>query len=102
MYLIHILPKTGMTQWYNGVHSTDAKNMYKICWFLPSIQFPQKYFLRQDHSIKNAFAVSYLAQFLGPIALKIFLPYGYAIKKVHNILLYEAGQFYVKNKMAAE
>ena len=25
-----------------------------------------------------------------------------SIKKVHNILLYEAGQFYVKNKMAAE
>ena len=33
--------------------------------------------------------------------LKIFLPYGYVIKKVHNILLYNAGQFYVKNKMAA-
>ena len=36
------------------------------------------------------------------LTLKIFLPYGYALKKVHNILLYDAGQFYVKNKMAAE
>ena len=26
----------------------------------------------------------------------------YLIKKVNNILLYDAGQFYVKNKMAAE
>ena len=26
----------------------------------------------------------------------------YSIKKVHNILLYDAGQFYVKNKMAAK
>ena len=24
--------------------------------------------------------------------------YGYAIKKVHNILLYDAGQFYVKKQ----
>jgi len=38
--------------------------MYQICWFLPSIQFPQKYLYSQAHSIKNAFAVSYLAQFL--------------------------------------
>ena len=37
-----------------------------------------------------------------PLMLKIFLPYGYFFKKVHNILLYDAGQFYVKNKMAAE
>jgi len=28
--------------------------------------------------------------------------YGYLIKKVHNILLYDAGQFYVNNKMVAE
>jgi len=34
--------------------------------------------------------------------LKIFVAHGYSIKKVHNILLYDAGQFYVKNKMAAE
>ena len=27
---------------------------------------------------------------------------GILLKKVHNILLYDAGQFYVKNKMAAE
>jgi len=27
---------------------------------------------------------------------------GYVIKKIHNILLYDAGQFYVINKMAAE
>ena len=27
---------------------------------------------------------------------------GIFFKKVHNILLYDAGQFYVKNKMAAE
>ena len=26
----------------------------------------------------------------------------YLINKVHNILLYDAGQFYVKNKMAAK
>ena len=37
-----------------------------------------------------------------PLTLKIFLPYGYVINKVHNILLYDAGQFYVKNKMAAK
>jgi len=43
----------------------------------------------------NAFAVSYLAQFLRPI----FLPYGYVIKKVHNMLLYDAGQFYVKSNL---
>ena len=40
--------------------------------------------------------------FWDPLMPKIFLPYGYAIKKVHNILLYDAGQFYVKYKMAAE
>ena len=40
--------------------------------------------------------------FWDPLTLKIFLPYGFAIKKVHNILLYDAGQFYVKTKMAAE
>jgi len=44
--------------------------MSQIFWFLPSKQFPQKYFYRQAHSIKNAFAVSYLAQFLGPIDAK--------------------------------
>ena len=27
---------------------------------------------------------------------------GIFLKKVHNILFYDAGQFYVKNKMAAE
>ena len=43
-----------------------------------------------------------LAQFLYTIDAKNILPYGYAIKKVHNILLYDAGQFYVKSKMAAE
>ena len=26
----------------------------------------------------------------------------YSIEKIHNILLYDAGQFYVNNKMAAE
>ena len=36
------------------------------------------------------------------LILKIFVAYGYSIKKVHNILLYDAEQFYVKNKMAAE
>ena len=36
------------------------------------------------------------------LTLKEFVAYGYAIKKIHNILLYDAGQFYVKNKMAAE
>ena len=30
-------------------------------------------------------------------ARKNFWRMGYAIKKVHNILLYEAGQFYIKN-----
>ena len=33
-----------------------------------------------------------------PLALKIFFPYGYVINKVHNILLYDAGQFYVKTR----
>ena len=28
----------------------------------------------------------------------MFLAYGYAIKKVHNILLYDAAQFYVKKQ----
>ena len=27
---------------------------------------------------------------------------GILLKKLHNILLYDAGQFYVNNKMAAE
>ena len=27
---------------------------------------------------------------------------GIQLKKVHNILLYDAGQFYVKNKMAGQ
>ena len=40
--------------------------------------------------------------FWDPLTIKIFWPYGYEIKKVHNILLYDAGQFYVKSKMAAE
>jgi len=40
--------------------------------------------------------------FWDPLTLKKILPYGYAIKKVHNIPLYDAGQFYVKKKMAAE
>jgi len=44
--------------------------MSQISWFLLSIQFPQKYFYRQAHSIKNAFAVSYLAQFLETIDAK--------------------------------
>ena len=35
-------------------------------------------------------------------ARNIFVAYGYSIKKVHNIILYDAGQFYVKYKMAAE
>ena len=50
------------------------------------------------------FAVSYLDQFLGPIDAKnIFGGWvRYVIKKVHNILLYDAEQFNVKNKMAAE
>ena len=43
-----------------------------------------------------------LPNFRDPFTLKMFLAYGYAIKKVHNILLYYAGQFYEKNKMAAE
>ena len=30
------------------------------------------------------------------------MAYGYSIKKIHNILLYDAEQFYVNNKMAAE
>jgi len=37
MYVNHILARKGMTQSYNGVYCTDAKTMYKICWFLPSI-----------------------------------------------------------------
>ena len=36
--------------------------------------------------------------FWDPLTLKIFLPYGYVIKKVRNILLYEADQFYVKKQ----
>jgi len=49
------------------------------------------------------FAVSFLAQLLLPIDAKnVLLPYGYVINKVHYILLYDAGQFYVKNKMEAE
>ena len=40
--------------------------------------------------------------FWDPLTLKIFLAYGYSIKKVKNILLYDTEQFYVKNKMVAE
>ena len=44
-----------------------------------------------------------LAQFLLTIDAKnIFAVWVFSNKKVHNILLYDAGQFYVKNKMAAE
>ena len=35
-------------------------------------------------------------------ARKILWRMGIQLKKVHYILLYDAGQFYVKNKMAAE
>jgi len=77
--------------------------MSQICWFLPSIQFPQKYFYRQAHSIKNAFAVSYLAQFLEPIAAKkYFWRMGFQLKNIYITLLYDADQFYVKIKLAAE
>ena len=72
--------------------------------------FYRPYNLRKEVSsvktiqYKNAFAVNYLAQFLGPIDAKnifcVWLPIQF--KKVHNILLYDAGQFNVKNKMAAE
>ena len=45
------------------------------------------------------FAVSYLAQLLLPIdAKKYFCRMGILLKKVHNILLYDAGQFYVKKQ----
>ena len=71
------------------VHTISAKK------FLASCPFNKKC-LR--HSIKNAFAVSYLAQFLGHIDLKIFLRMGIQLKKVHNILLFDAGQFYVKKR----
>ena len=36
------------------------------------------------------------------LTLKRFVAYGNSIKKIHNILLYDAEEFYVKNKMAAE
>ena len=43
------------------------------------------------------------AQFLYTIDAKnIFAVLVFKKKKVHKILLYDAGQFYVKNKMAAE
>ena len=44
-----------------------------------------------------------LAQFLYTIdANNIFAIWVFSFKKVHNILLYDAEQFYVNNKMAAE
>ena len=70
-----------------SVHTISAKTFLASCPFnkkcvLPSAIWPN---------------------FCDPSMLKMFLAYGYAIKKVHNILLYDAGQFYVKkNKMAAE
>ena len=78
--------------------------MSQICWVLPSVQFPHKYLYRKAHSIKNVFAVSYLAQFLGPITDKnIFGIWVFNKKNIYITLLYDAGQFYVKkNKMAAE
>ena len=36
--------------------------------------------------------------FWDPLTLKIFLAYGYVIKKVHNILLYDTEQIYVKKQ----
>ena len=50
------------------------------------------------------FAVSYLAQFLGPIDTKnIFGVWvDIQLKNIYITLLYDAGQFYVKSKMAAE
>ena len=32
----------------------------------------------------------------------VWVPGTYSIKKIHNILVYGAEEFYVKNKMAAE
>ena len=44
-----------------------------------------------------------LAQLLYTIDAKnIFAVWVFSLKKVHNILLYDTGQFYIKNKMAAE
>ena len=89
MYIIHILPLTGMTQWYNGVQWTDAKNISQICWFLPSIQFPQKHFWRLAHSKKKCFWRQLIwPNFSIPLTLQIFLPNGYAIKKSsqHSII----------------
>ena len=44
-----------------------------------------------------------LAQFFNTIDAKnIFCRLGIFFKKDQNILLYDAGQFYVKNKMATE
>ena len=44
-----------------------------------------------------------LAQFLYTIDAKnIFAVWVFSLKKIQNILLYDAEQFYVKNKMAAE
>ena len=44
-----------------------------------------------------------LAQFLlTNDAKNIFAVRVFYLKKVHNILLYDAEQFYLKNKMAAE
>jgi len=68
------------------VHTISAKT------FLASCPFNKKCVCRQ--LIWPNFCI--------PLTLKIFLPYGYSIKKIHNILLYDAEQFYVNNKMAAE
>ena len=43
--------------------------------------------------------ITYIGLTLGRFC-GVWVPY--AIKKIHNILFYDPGQFYVKDKMAAE
>jgi len=73
----------------------DGKNLQIRETFLASVQWTPLYYCVMP--VNGRICMTYIG-----LTLEIFLPFGYAIKKVHNILLYDAGQFYVKNKMAAE
>ena len=70
MYINHILVRKGMR---NNTMASIVLTL-RIC--IKSFDFDRQYNFRknissfQDHSIKNAFAVSYLAQLLLPIDAK--------------------------------
>ena len=77
-------------------NSMDAKNQQILNIFLASVLWTPLY-----HCVMPVFGRICITH-IG-LTLEIFCGVcRYSIKKVHNILLYDAEQFYVKNKMATE